>query len=200
MLGWQPLAVAEVPPAFLTRWGAPGADPGNLNRPTGIATDASGCLYVPDSGNHRIQVFDADGNFLREWGTTGTGPGEFFTLFDVAVAADGTVYALDLLALQAFDAQGNFLSRFPVSFTTTAVAVHPTGVVYVARIDRIQELDAAGLVVHQWGSPGSGNGEFNGVRDLAFDASGMLYVVDSGNSRIQKFDAQGNFRPRAALR
>lgn len=45
----------------------------------------------------------------------------------------------------------------------------------------------------EWGSPGSGDGEFDGPGALAMDAAGNLYITDIGNHRIQKFDGDGNF-------
>ena len=45
----------------------------------------------------------------------------------------------------------------------------------------------------EWGSAGSGDGQFNAPRGIALDDSGNVYVADSGNNRIQKFDRNGNF-------
>jgi outer membrane protein assembly factor BamB len=46
-------------------------------RPTDIEADAEGRIYVADSGNTRVQVFDAGGEYLRTLGRQGQGPGEF---------------------------------------------------------------------------------------------------------------------------
>src|SRR6201987_1241548 len=51
---------------WIKSWGERGNGPGQFNTPHAIATDASGNVYVADRGNHRIQVFDNDGNFLRQ--------------------------------------------------------------------------------------------------------------------------------------
>ena len=44
-------------------------------------------------------------------------------------------------------------------------------------------------IVSSWGSPGSGNGQFNNPSGMDFDFKGHLYVVDTGNNRIQKLNA-----------
>jgi tripartite motif-containing protein 71 len=45
----------------------------------------------------------------------------------------------------------------------------------------------------QAGARGQGDGQFNQTRGIAIDSSGSVYVVDSGNNRIQKFDSNGKF-------
>ena len=52
---------------------------------------------------------------------------------------------------------------------------------------------AATTYITQWGSPGSGNGQFNQPAGMAFDSSGNIYVVDCGNDRVQKFSSTGAY-------
>ena len=81
-----------------------------------------------------------------------------------------------------------------------ALAIDPQDNVYVLRKDMtIYKYDPTGELLTQWGSPGSGEGQFNdqagsytGI-DLAVDAQGNVYVADFGNFRIQKFDVNGKF-------
>ena len=63
-------------------------DPNPFNTPDGIAIDSQGNLYVMDSGNHRIQKFDSDGNFITMWGSEGRNDGQF-DCFACMVAVDG---------------------------------------------------------------------------------------------------------------
>jgi len=51
----------------LTSWGEPGTDPGCFNVPHNIATDAAGLVYVADRENHRVQIFDGNGQYLAQW-------------------------------------------------------------------------------------------------------------------------------------
>ena len=56
--------------------------------------------------------------------------------------------------------------------------------------NRIAKFDKDGRFIRQWGSTGTGPGQFNGVKALAIDAQGNVYVADAGNKRIQVFDAR----------
>jgi 6-bladed beta-propeller protein len=60
--------------------------------------------------------------------------------------------------------------------------------------NRIAKFDKSGDFIKTFGHTGSGQGEFNGIRGLASDAAGNLYVADAGNKRIQVLDGDGNFK------
>lgn len=68
--------------------GVAGNADGQLNGPRGLHADASGRLFVCDTGNNRIQVFDLSGNFLDKFGAAGSGAAQFNAPYDVTV--DGT--------------------------------------------------------------------------------------------------------------
>jgi 6-bladed beta-propeller len=58
---------------------------------------------------------------------------------------------------------------------------------------RIAKYDKNGDWVKQWGTAGTGPGEFNTPHSIAADAQGKIYVADRGNARIQVFDSDGHF-------
>lgn len=75
--------------------GAVGSSPGSLPRPKGVATDASGHVYVIDALLHDLQVFDPGGALLLALGAQGTLAGEFWLPSGLWIARDDTIYVAD---------------------------------------------------------------------------------------------------------
>ncbi len=88
--------------------------PGDFAKPTGVAVDKSGNLYVADTLNDRIEIFDADGQFIRTWGKNGDGPGYFARPKGVAIDSDGHVWVADGMQdrVQVFTPEGRLLISF----------------------------------------------------------------------------------------
>lgn len=87
---------------------------GDFAKPTGVAVDKEGNLYVADTLNDRIEVFDADGAFIRTWGKNGDGPGYFARPKGVAIDSDGHIWVADGMQdkVQLFTNEGQLLIRF----------------------------------------------------------------------------------------
>lgn len=78
----------------------------------------------------------------------------------------------------------------------SSLAFLPDGSFYVADgyvNARIIKFDKDGNYLFEWGSKGSGPGQFDLVHSLAIDAQGRIYASDRRNHRIQVFDAEGTF-------
>ena len=127
---------------FVKDWGGRGTEPGRLGRPRGIALGPDGLLYVADSCNHRIQVFDRDGNFIRCWGGEGKARGRMRYPYDVAVAPDGTVYVVEYgnHRVQRFSPQGQSLGCWGQPGRQPGCLNSPWGVA-VDRHGRVHVLD-----------------------------------------------------------
>jgi sugar lactone lactonase YvrE len=85
--------------------------PGDFSKPTGIAVDSEGNLYVADTMNNRIEIFDADGQFVSTFGKAGDGPGYFARPKGVAIDGDGHIWVADGVQdrVQVFNKEGQLL-------------------------------------------------------------------------------------------
>lgn len=86
--------------------------PGDFSGPTGVAVDSDGNLYVTDTMNYRVEIFDADGNFVSWFGKHCDGPGCLAHPKGIAVDRDNHIWVADpmLDILQVFDKQGELLA------------------------------------------------------------------------------------------
>jgi DNA-binding beta-propeller fold protein YncE len=195
---------------FVKKWGSQG----NVNEsqiysfPRSIAVDSSGNVYVALLVNNRIEKFDSNGTFLTKLGSYGTGNGQFEEPEGVAVDSSGNVYVADLsnYRIEKFNSTGGYLTQWVCNGSgyehiyghyscTCGIAVDSLGNVYVDNPHNslIQKFNSNGGCLTQWGSLGTGNGQFNGSIGVAVDSSGNVYVADQYNNRIQKFDSNGGY-------
>jgi DNA-binding beta-propeller fold protein YncE len=87
---------------------------GTFSTPLGVAVDNDGNVFVSDTLNDRVQMFDADGGFVQMFGKQGVAPGTFMRAKGIAVDADGHVYVTDaeFSNVQVFNAEGRALAVF----------------------------------------------------------------------------------------
>ncbi len=85
--------------------------PGDFSLPTNVAVDKEGNVYVTDTLNNRVEIFDADGKFISEFGKAGDGPGHFARPKGIAVDGDGHIWVADEVQsrVQAFNQEGQLL-------------------------------------------------------------------------------------------
>jgi sugar lactone lactonase YvrE len=88
--------------------------PGDFSKPTGVAVDAEGNLYVADTMNNRVEIFDADGQFVSTFGKAGDGPGYFARPKGLAIDGDGHIWVADGMQdrVQVFNKEGQLLISF----------------------------------------------------------------------------------------
>ncbi|MGC8785846.1 MAG: flippase activity-associated protein Agl23 [Anaerolineae bacterium] len=195
--------------AVLT-WGGFGTGEGQFNDPKGIAVDKEGNVYVVDTRNHRVQVFDGEGRYLRGWGRQGNGAGEFQEPWGIAVDGQGNVYVADTWnhRVQKFDKEGRFIKAWGV-FGDTGGVLGAGDVFYGPRdieVDgegnllvsdtgnkRVLKFTPDGELLGQWGGGGSLNGQMREPCGIAVDRDGNIYVADVWNERVQKFDRGWNY-------
>lgn len=153
---------------FIKSFGA-----GLLQFPHGFTIDNKDHLWITDGvppgakdakGGHVALEFDSSGKLLRTMGkpgVRGSAPNGFTEPNAVLVAPDGTIFVAQ-----------NHTNNYKGT-------------------PRVMKFDANGKFIKQWGSSGTGPGEFGMPHCLAMDSKGNLYVGDRDNNRIQIFTQDG---------
>ncbi|XP_057336422.1 RING finger protein nhl-1 isoform X1 [Microplitis mediator] len=186
----------------LLKFGMRGSGAGCFTWPRGLAVGPDNSIVVADSSNHRVQVFDGNGNFIKEFGTYGSGEGEFDCLAGVAVNRIGQFIIADRYnhRIQVLDPSGRFLRAFGSQGTGDGRFNYPWGIttdalgfIYVCDKEnhRVQVFQSDGTFVGKFGSCGSGRGQLEHPHYIAVSNTNRVIVSDSNNHRIQIFDVGG---------
>ena len=193
----------SVPPHFLFNFGDRLNQPGSLNKPLAVDVDDNGRIFVADTGNADIKVFNASGRYQYSLDKIKKGPAIQGSA-GLAVWQD-RVYVTDgnNFRVLEYNTKGNFVKTFinkdlgkkVGAFVPAGIAVNQDGDVYITDVfyQRVLVFDRSGKFKFQFGSPGSTSGKFQYANDLAVGKNGNVYVSDSNNSRVQVFDPKGHF-------
>ncbi len=197
----QPLTLYPSPPAYIFSIYGQGAD-GQLKKPMGV-TVANSRIYITDTSNFRVQVFDYNGKALFKFGKDGKGQGEFQFPYGIAADSNNQIYVADMWAnnVQVFTPEGKFIKYFARDKQGKSEIGKPTGLfirdgkLYEADLESnsIKAFDiATEKKVQEIGRLGKGNGQFVAPNSVAV-TSDKIYVGDSQNDRIQVFSTDGKF-------
>jgi hypothetical protein len=172
-----------------------------FNRPTDVAWDAQGNIFVADGRgtNQRVAKFSKDGVFVKSFGQRGNAPGQFASVDSVAVDGQGNVYAADAgnMRIQVFDNNGTFKSEIKNVGNAQAICITPGAnqVLYVSNSNPPNDLDTAGEIyklkldgsmIGKFGKAGKLPKEFGTVNAIDCRSENTLYVGEVGNFRVQK--------------
>ncbi len=177
--------------------------PGRLAYPRGIAVGALGQIYVANTGNDRVDVYDRGGNLQGFFGASGRAVGQFDAPVGVATDASGIRAVTDsvngriqllapdgaVIAQWGAPAPGQTLLPKPV-----AVAFDGGGNAYVLDQRRARILvfnRTTGTLARTIGAQGSGPGGLLTPSALAIDQGGTIWVADTGNQRVARFTLSG---------
>lgn len=193
---------------FLDSFGTGGTGNGQFNQPTYVAVNsATGQVYVADQFNNRVQRFDSAGNYQAQVSLI-----PYIPLGIAVRNTTGQVFVTNhtnptSFQITRYNADLGFQASISDSGITTAsgtfsllygIAVNEaTGQIYFADRDNnhILRYSADFIYLGQWGSTGTGNGQFMQPGAIAIDQStGQVYVTDRFNHRVQRFDAGGIFQ------
>jgi hypothetical protein len=171
--------------------GSGGGD-GAVPQPEDVVTDATGNVYVLAG---QVVKFDSNANFLTDWPVND--PGESSLAAGVGTDPTGNVYVADVLQnnVQKFSPTGNLLDEITGLSAPFDASTDFAGNVYVADTgnNRIAQFDANGNFLGDFGSFGTGQGQFGSpIGVLATGCPVTVYVAELDNDRIQRFDESGN--------
>ncbi len=167
-----------------------------------VAADRNGLIYLLQRGDKAdpVIVVDRAGKIVRSWGK-----GLYTTPHAIRVDPQGNVWTTDAASsmVYKFSPEGKTLLQIEVGgqptpcgnfCSTTDIAFASDGHLFIAdgyRNARILEYAADGKKLREWGSAGTGPGQFRLPHSIQIDGSGVVYVADRENGRIQRFVARG---------
>ncbi len=185
--------------SFIYSWGEYGDQHGMFHTPVSMSSDKYGNLFVTDSEQNVIQIFDSLGNYKDEIHPTLEEGKEIGGLGIKAITFDSknNFYIISTNnEILKYSGIGNFINFYGSNGTEdgrfnqpSAIAVDAKDYLYVADsgAHRIQKFDSHGNFIFSWGSAIDETGEFDAPTGLAIDTLNNIYVVDKNQGIAEKF-------------
>ena len=189
-------------------WGTPlydptTTDPYGIWGPRCIAVDKHGRVFVSDTGNKRVLVYDSDGNFVMQIGSEGLSPGQFEEPVGIAFDSQEKLYIADTWnqRIQVFEPnqdgssysslrQWDVVGWYGESLENKPfLAIDDQDHVFATDPEafRVIEFSNFGEFIRTWGEYGISSEYFGLASAIAVDASGRVWVSDSANNRLMQF-------------
>jgi hypothetical protein len=188
---------------FAYKFGTKGNGNGQFQDPHDVSFDSSGNVFVPDRVRSDIQKFTHEGVFLSKFGGPGSGPGQFNVPYSIAHDSNNNIYVSDREnnRIQKLTKDGVFITELKringknfvmpedlaFDFTNDDLYITDTG------NNRIVKLDKNLNFILQWGSKGTGDGQFDHPHAIDVGPDRNVYVSSGFQPYIQKFDPNGKF-------
>ena len=174
--------------------GKKGENVGEFNQPNNVRYQ-NHQVYVCDTNNGRVQVFDSNLNLVWSFGD---GPGQLEKPMDIDFDSHGNIYVVEYGKDQVlvFSEDGQYLRHFSQREDQGEGELSgPAGLcvrgdyVYVAEYWNhcVSVFRTSGEFVHSFGKYGYGRGELRSPYGIAIDQDGFVFVCDSENNYIQVF-------------
>jgi sugar lactone lactonase YvrE len=184
-------------PIFVSMFGS-----SNFSKPSGIAIDSNGYIYVADSGNSKIDKFDSDGRLLLSWGSYGSEKGQFIHPSGIAVGKK-YIYVADTgnARIQMFDKNGNFVYAWGeygdergMFHVPVSMSLDQSGDLFVADSGRntIQIFDTGDVYANEIRPLLTEGGNFTSTSGIVFDSQNNFYASAIDN-KILKFSDSADF-------
>jgi hypothetical protein len=204
VIGRRPEAVEELT-NFTGQGGYTGANkPYSFNRPTDVAWDAAGNIFVSDGyGDSRVVKYDKNGRFLKSAGVRGNQQGQLNLPHTLATDAQGNVYIGDRsnARVQVWDNDLNFKAIYDQVGSPWAICISPGPHQYhyvsnsvpdngdsraAAQTGEIYKMELDGTILGKFGRAGKALKEFSTVHEIDCRNPNELYVSEITDWRVQK--------------
>src|SRR4026208_1624897 len=184
---------------FVTTWGTKGEADGQFLHPHVPAVDSEGNVYVSDRDLANVQKFTGDGKFIMKWSEQGSNEGQLSKPESVIIDSKDNVYVAVFgnHRIQKFTKEGEFISKWGSKGIGDGEFNGPAGLsidkndnIYVTdkNNNRIQVFTVNGTFLTKFGSQGKAANQFILPEGIGVDMkTGLVYVADTGNYRIQVF-------------
>jgi outer membrane protein assembly factor BamB len=193
-------------------WGERGSRPGQFNfaevtqndGSVGVAVSPDGQLIaVGDSGNHRVQLFDADRSFQASFGRLGRGAGQFVNPCCLTIDSDQRVWVVDTARedVQVFDEAGQLILAFGESGSGNGQLRRPGGAFVDEASNEVLIADFGNRRIAVFSTDGAwlrnyvdrpADGFILGeVNDVAVDRFGRIFAVDTPGNSLFIVDRDG---------
>ncbi|HVO53370.1 MAG TPA: NHL repeat-containing protein, partial [Solirubrobacterales bacterium] len=182
---------------FLLKIEGSGTTEGKFSEPEDVAVDSKGNVWVADTYNNRVEKFSSSGTFIKM-----VGVGQLLEDQGIVVGPENKVYVANSESnkVVAFNEEGTKIGEWGKTGSgegefkgAAALAIDPTGIVWVTDIgnDRVEGFTQAGEYIGQFGAWGTAAGlfQFQWWDGIASDSEGNLFIADTKNNRIQKWNA-----------
>ena len=184
---------------------APLPDGWEWNHVVGVAVDSRDNIFAYNRSNHPMIVLNKDGDIIDSWALE-----NFSSAHHVEIGPDDSVWTTDVgnHTVRKWTSDGNLLltlgspdnpapeqSGEPFN-RPTDIAFGLDGSLYVSDgygNSRIHHFTPEGKLIRSWGERGTGPGQFMVPHSVAVDPTGLVYVCDRENSRIQIFTSDGQY-------
>ena len=185
----------KIDPAVVTAPGSGGGRGGSFGRPTDVAFDLQGDIFVADGyTNSRVAKFNKDGDFVKSIGSRGNGPGQFSTPHTIANDAKGNIYVGDRgnQRIQVFDPELNPLRVISNVRAPWAMCITPPnaqGQQFLYSSDaggKIYKEDLEGHLLGWFGTIGKRVGQFYWVHEMHCVSENEIYTGEAQNWRVQR--------------
>jgi hypothetical protein len=167
---------------------------GSFGRPTDVAFDTQGNIFVADGyDNSRVAKFTKDGDFVKSIGSRGNAPGQFNTPHTIASDAKGNIYVGDRgnQRIQVFDPDLNpvrIISNVRAPWAMCITPPNAQGQQFLFSSDaggKIYKEDLEGHLLGWFGTIGKKVGQFYWVHEMHCVSENELYTGEAQNWRVQ---------------